>query len=88
MVLSGVTQEQDGLLAGGQHIAPRPLSAPADSPLYPEVLAEQGAELARRTNNFTIEFKLGVKSCKNDDSTLNPAHNLNVDLFIYFFSIE
>lgn len=37
-VPSGVTQEQDGLLAGSQHIAPQPLSAPPDSPLYPEVL--------------------------------------------------
>lgn len=45
VVLSGVTQEQDGLLAGSRHIAPQPLSAPADSPLYPEVLfhTEQGA---------------------------------------------
>lgn len=35
---SGVTQEQDWLLAGSQHIAPQPLSAPAASPLYPEGL--------------------------------------------------
>lgn len=39
VVLSGVTQEQDALLAGSRHIAPQPLSAPADSPLYPEVLS-------------------------------------------------
>lgn len=52
VVLSGVTQEQDGLLAGGQHIAPQPLSAPADSPLYPEVLAEQGARTGKTNEQF------------------------------------
>lgn len=52
VVLSGVTQEQHGLLAGGQHIAPRPLSAPADSPLYPEVLAEKGARTGKKNEQL------------------------------------
>lgn len=57
VVLSGVTQEQDGLLAGRQHIAPQPLSVPADSPLYPEVFTftqNKEPELAGIMSNITI----------------------------------
>lgn len=57
VVFSGVTQEQDGLLAGRQHIAPQPLSVPADSPLYPEVFSftqNKEPELAGIMSNITI----------------------------------
>lgn len=55
--LSAVTQEQDGLLAACPHIAPQPLSAPADSPLYPEVHSftqNKEPQLAGITSNITI----------------------------------
>lgn len=87
VVLSGVTQEQDGLLAGGQHIAPQPLSAPAHSPLHPEVLSSaqnKEPELARTTNNFTISCKLGIKSSKNDKFNIKSCPQVELG-FIYLF---
>lgn len=57
VALSAVTQEQDGLLAACPHIAPEPLSAPADSPLSPEVHSftqNKEPQLAGITSNIAI----------------------------------
>lgn len=63
VALGAVTQEQDGLLAACPHIAPQPLSAPADPPLYPEVHSftrNKELQLAGITSNITISCKLGT----------------------------
>lgn len=74
-VLGGVTQEQDRLLAGWQstHCTTTTICSGrfSSSPRGPRFDTEQGAP--RRMSNIKIECQLGLKSCKNDNLTSNPA---------------